>query len=288
MKRPSHVEQRLLFLKEWDATIDLVFENLPDHEKAVLRPIENESLAMARKELRVISEEAKKPEKFEGFDFWERIDTIQKAKSQKVHSPRETASFLSLFSTDDQAKFVTHDWDETKPFNLSVFHETVYGVIYNALKERFPNVPNWTLAKVNSFLFKRKFKVNDPAAWGYQKLDIGWSSPEVTNWCKENPGISPDQFYFRKPIQKTLNHQLFEYWSFRDIMAKFKKEIRFINEENHFVQYLIDQCEQFGLYQNHRPQYDESLNGLDFYVDVDKFGAGLKRIFPASNSPKTS
>lgn len=214
----------------------------------------------------------------------ELVSLMKKTRSQE-HVPAHTAKFLALFSNDPDLKFVTHDWDDSRgPFNHEDFLYNIHTRFEKALRDpQYSGVPFTTLMKVFTFLFNQ-----DPEnGWGYERIPLGWSFPEITRWCRNNTGVFPIEMPLPQEFRKyKLRGKTKRYQSFGDLIQKFRKEIRFVNEGNHLFHFLNNKVDENGLHLDHNTILEKTLNGLDFCVDVDKFGAGLKGVFDGMKKRK--
>ena len=119
----------------------------------------------------------------------------------------------------------------------------------------------------------KKYREGNIKAWGEHHIQIGWSSPEIKEWCT-NEWVP---FKYRLPTdkQKVIDNQSIE--TFLDVTEKiFKHEIE-VREEGNRLQKIFDDLEGEMLTDFNVEYID--LKGKDFYTDVHWFKSAIKIIF---------
>jgi len=251
----------------------LVNHKLPDSEK-------ERFFRLASKELKQYDDRVWK--ELEGLK--KEIDKIKKPKSNHegrgkekqnfpiVHNPQRVVNILDKFTSEKPLKDATHKWHIDEYGSYSQFINKIsqsYNKIHNNIKKH----KSLYAAKIKSFLLNREVGVH---GWGYDRIKIGWSSPELARWCKDNPDESPFDFPLPKNLRNVKDKNL-RY--FGDAVDVFKDEIE-IREEgdklNSLISEIIDEKELFDYFS---PNLKDGLIGKRFFTDVQWFKFSLHRIF---------
>ncbi len=142
-----------------------------------------------------------------------------------VHEPQKLVNLLSLFSRggDERSSALKHSVHE---WFVGADYES-YDEFMKYLKQEFLKLSK-ELKALNQNLFHKcsAFILYDKVAnkgWGPDRIKIGWSSPELANWCKKNPTKNPQDFRipreFREP-RKGIRLNTFEH-----VITRFKYQI---------------------------------------------------------------
>jgi hypothetical protein len=142
------------------------------------------------------------------------------------------------------------------------------------LKVLSPNL----YTKIENFLFDSKLSADN--TWGIHKIDFGWSSPELKEWCsiedsKVN-GKKAINFPLPEQYQIEVNHKTLV--SFEDVCSVFKNEIEIRDDDR--LSSLFEELEEdiLGFDDGFEVEYI-NLEGIAFYTDVEKFRNVLEIIF---------
>ncbi len=203
-----------------------------------------------------------------------------KALPEKIHNPLDTIRLLSAFSNDDILRFTTHPWDYSSRHGFDYDKDFKKWIIprFQELKKIHENAHDLTRIMVSQFIQTQ----NINSGWGRYNVTIGWSSSEITEWCKENPNKYPSQALL--PKEKSLftiyggdEQKQFNY--FEDIIKHFKKEIEFKAENAYFLSWLRTKIRLWQLKKEGNVILDkESLKQLNFFIDVGRFSSALDNI----------
>ena len=209
----------------------------------------------------------------------------RKELKKSVHSPQETVDFICNFRAHKDLKFILHEWDANRGnFNHSKFIELLLDEFIILLKEKenqktpFENLRYDLIIKIFQFLFEE----NIQKGYGFEGIKIGFSSQELEEWCKLNPKKHPQNFPLPENKKNyTSEGKDIQYDFFIDLIEKFRKEIRIVEENNYFLTFIDKRIKISQLDKEFDDiQLDEdALLGIDFLIDVDKLASGLKAIF---------
>jgi len=200
----------------------------------------------------------------------------QLRKSKTVHNPQELVNLLSRFRKNGSAlKYSVHSWDlglEYKDYKSFIKQlHTEYSEISWDLKKLSENLQ----AKCYGFL---KNKEIGKSGWGYDRIKAGWSSPELANWCYENPGRNP----FECPLKFSNPDKDINFSNFGDVINHFKNEIEVREEGNQLRKLIIEELKRASLLsplsEFNRPIL-QNLESKTFYTDVQWFRSAIALIF---------
>lgn len=197
--------------------------------------------------------------------------------SERIHNPKELVRLLKSFTQNNNAlKYTTHSWEEGNFQSYEDFMEQVkkeWKKIQNDLKKYSKHLQ----AKISRFLLNEKLGQKDEKgydiAWGEYNVKIGWSSPEIKEWCVNNK--SP--FEYRLPEEKTFEVGKKTISTFNDAIEVFKNEIE-IRTDNNRLEKLFRSIVAEQLKFDFKVKY-KNLKGKDFYTDVQWLRSALKKIF---------
>jgi len=201
----------------------------------------------------------------------------------KVHNPKRLVELLSSFSLNNQAlKYTTHSWewgqiedvfDTYDNFLKQVKKE--WFKINKDLKEIAPRFKS----KIYGFLLNEKLgEKNDNGfnkAWGENKIEFGWSSPKLKEWCSDNKKL-PFDYELDKELKKEVNGQDIE--KFGDIVKLFKQEIE-VKSDLISLKKIFRDIVSKNLGSDFNITYSEELETVDFYTDVHWLKIGIQQIF---------
>jgi len=211
--------------------------------------------------------------------------SIQKNKSNvkcKEHDPKGLVKILSSFTdSNNTLKYTTHNWDmeqlEDKWNDIDNFikkNNTAWKLISNNLKKIKPQLS----AKINNFLFRDNLGEKDDEdrliTWGEHNIEFGWNSKELKVWCDN--GNDPFKFFLPDKYRREINGKSID--RFRDIVNLFKNEIEVRTEEERLKE-IFREIKKDILGKDFKLSLDRSLEGIDFYTDVQHFKNGLRNIF---------
>jgi hypothetical protein len=198
------------------------------------------------------------------------------------HNPKALVRILSSFTDNNNPlKYTTHSWDmgqlEDKWENFDVFIKQVsseWKKVKDELKELKPQLA----AKISSFLFRKNLGEKDSKghliAWGEYSVEFGWSSKELKVWS--NNENDPFNFVLPEHYRKIINDNSID--RFKDIVQLFKNEIEVRSEEKRIKQ-IFRTIKKNKLGKEFKLKLDKSLDGIDFYTDVQHLKNGLAKIF---------
>lgn len=178
----------------------------------------------------------------------------------KKHTPQKTKEFLSFFSSDG-LKFLVHDLDVS-----GLTFE--YGVVLNASKKYFDKftkdifLSKSLYARIQTFAFNSE--ENKTWSFNNKNYKYNWQHPEIIEWCKNNPGVSP--FIAEKfrnemivPFRQSIRMKERELWPLLQSILTQKFSLSY----NDFV---ID-------------KKLEELDKADFFNDIESLSKGISSIF---------
>ncbi len=226
---------------------------------------------------------------------FESVTPIKKPKDEKsinkinpkVHNPKELVKLLSSFANSNNSlKYATHDWDmeqlEDKWRNFDKFIRDI-GKEWKKISNDLKNLKSKTSAKINNFLFRNDLGEKDDEdrliVWGEHHIAFGWSSPQLKVWCNE--GHDPFKFFLPDEYRKRINGKSID--RFRDIVWLFKNEIE-IRTEDKRLKEVFREIKKDILGKDFKLSLDKSLDGVDFYTDVQHFKNGLRKIFQGAST----
>lgn len=102
-------------------------------------------------------------------------------------NPKHVADFMSLFNQREGLKYLTHDYDENNEFGIDQFLIAANEVFEKKTKKL--NIPQSLWRIVKQFAFDSKQTAWTSISEDYKKdipISIGWATPELRNWSKQN------------------------------------------------------------------------------------------------------
>lgn len=196
------------------------------------------------------------------------VRQITKKREQSAHKPQETVAFLKEFTREDFLKYLTHSYDRNN-FDYEHFIRRCGNQFIKLLK-KYPDTPLPLVEKINRFLLWH----DDKQGWGGDDIVIGFMSPSVAEYARTTRK-HPYFMEFDLPIKIYGGGEMH---TFQSIMDKFRREIRFTAEPPDLKEWL--ELNELRLKMKEL-EYDvsDALYDVDFYIDVDQFRNGLKKIF---------
>jgi len=184
----------------------------------------------------------------------------KRVSSGKLHRPKETKAFLSLFNNSEGLKYLTHKFNEGKrdykEFIGLCKKEFIEG------QKHYPNVPDSVVKRIEEFTFSEKPK------WylrkGKEKMfpGKGWSEPSFIEWYNKETNTHPG-------LDAMWNNEMI-------IPFKESIEVRAGNLESIVIEAinlaLGGSINSFNINKS-------NLDTAEFYTDVDKFKWALFHIF---------
>ena len=201
------------------------------------------------------------------------------------HNPKELVRILSKFSDQNSAlKWCVHSE------GYEELYKGDYIYFMNCLEKEFKEIEddirrfsNRMYGKIYGFLFEKKLsfpKENKKYnyTWGDNKLEFGWSSPELKDWCLQSSNHIPFKFKLEDKYKKEINGETLS--KFLHITTAFKNEIE-VRSDNDALFNLIENIREEVLYEKkfNLEYNEEEILGLDFYTDIQWLSKGLKKIF---------
>lgn len=111
----------------------------------------------------------------------------EKLKILPEPNPKHVADFMSLFNQREGLKYLTHDYDENDQFGIDKFLIAANDVFQKQTKKL--NIPQSLWRIVKQFAFDSKQTEWTSISEDYKKdipIRIGWATPELRNWSKQN------------------------------------------------------------------------------------------------------
>ena len=207
-------------------------------------------------------------------------------KVNRIHNPYQVSPFLHAFCATEPLKFLTHNWDENlPPFNYIRFIEEARRQFDDLIK-KFPNLPPGLVAKIRLFAFIKEFKNNQ--GWSEEKIQIGWSSPIISDYLVKNTGFSPlsaKKLEFNPPLKSKAGSN---YRYFNDLAKKFKSEIEFRSDLDNDLETIIrliitklSTIPDFAQLMNFILNFDGVQKGISLYTDIEKIKQAIRYILKA-------
>lgn len=243
------------------------FINVLLDDKKLTRIQKKRVMQLAFKEIR--NESSKKSDIFQRVEEIEQKlnglkvnrKTNEKSKNRPDHKPKETYDLLSQFSSEDGGiKNLTHSFNDG-----FIPYEKLMQKCKKEFEEgknKFLNVPNALLTRIEHFAFKEKPK------WyirkGNKKIiyDLGWSEPNFVKWYKENQTHPANNASYNKKM-----------------ILPFKETIQ-VRADLGNLPKMIEQLKRivFGEKPSVNVKLHKSVHQAQFFTDVDQVGQALFNI----------
>ncbi|MBV6653976.1 MAG: hypothetical protein KI786_09495 [Mameliella sp.] len=257
-------ERRLKFIRQYDQRLT---EFLEKEENSEIRK-RLEPLFYRKAEQVIVNDEAlSKFKETIGKKAGYAKKLINERKSTFVHDPKETVAFLKEFTKQEPLKYLTHSYDGDD-FDFDSFIKKC-GNQFISLLEKHPNVPVPILYKILRVLLTH----DDYQGWGGDGVVIGFMAPGVAAFARTSKK-HPYYMELDSPVKDSFGGEI---QSFRGIMEKFRREIRFTAETPDLYEWFEQNEARLNL---NRVDYEisDSLYDVDFYIDVDQFRHGLTKL----------
>ena len=194
---------------------------------------------------------------------------------ENIHDPKRLLEILNLFTEENPIKYTAHsfEWSRYKSYNNFIKEvENAFSEVKNDLRILSPDLYN----KINKFLFDST--LCDDNTWGIHKIDFGWSSPELKEWCsiEDSKANGKKAIAFNLPVQyqKEINGNTVT--TFEEICSVFKNEIEIRDDDK--LKILFATIKKDVLKFDFEVVY-KNLEAISFYTDVENFKNGLTLIF---------
>ncbi len=175
------------------------------------------------------------------------------------HKPQDTKEFLSYFSTDG-LKFLVHDLDVA---GMSFEYKTVIDTSKRYF-DKFTDkifLSKSLFARILTFAFNQ----DKDKTWSFnnKSYKYNWKHPEITEWCHQNPGLSPfvSEKYRNEmivPFRQSIRVKERELWPLLQRVLTQKLNLS-------YVDFKID-------------VKSEVLDEADFYNDIEALIKGVSSI----------
>jgi len=179
---------------------------------------------------------------------------IDKNKEERMHAPKDTAKFLSLFEERAAFKYLTHDFDSDTEIDYNTFLSQVREKFKEAAKQF--TIPSSLYATMDVFLNGGTDKNGQPKtwkAWNDKNYTENYASQAWEEWIKQNPGKHPTKnAHFNEVIM-----------DFRSTIRLIKPELKNFIEKKKYPNLCITV---------------NSLENADFYTNVLYLERGIGRI----------
>ena len=220
---------------------------------------------------------------------------FSKSLTLRNNTPQKLVEILNKFTiAKSNLKHTTHNWDmeqrKEKWKDINGFIEDIkedWKAIDDDLKNISPNLHS----TIESFLFNTKLGEKNPESkqeciysWGEHHLKMGWSSPELIKWCNENPKESPFNYMLEKSKREVIDGVAID--RFSDVINIFKNEIEIRSDKNQLMEIFFNL--EGNLANGFNLDINDSLEGVEFYTDVESFKESLVRIFKMMQERETS
>jgi hypothetical protein len=212
----------------------------------------------------------------------------QSARNQKdgnkniPHKPKDVAAFLVRFRERKSRglKYLTHRWSDVKNDNPLTYEEIIENAkkelnecrsIYTIPDTLFSKVREYVVEKTYSEINKKGFLVKHPHFFynvvrngrvEREHVYSGWSSDEMVEWAKNNPGGDPNQD---------------DYWK-KKLIYPFKQAIEVRDGMFEAYMRMNAEVELKDQYQLFNPTYSESLKEARFFTDVPTLFEGIREL----------
>jgi hypothetical protein len=182
----------------------------------------------------------------------------------KKHTPQKTKEFLSFFSSQG-LKFLVHDFDVAgMTFEYGIVMETSKKYFDKFTKDKFTKdifLSKSLYARIHTFAFNS----DGHKTWSFNNKNYkyNWKHPEIIEWCRNNPGVSPfssEKFRHEMimPFRQSIRVKERELWPLLQSVITHKLSLS-------YVDFIID-------------KKVEELDKVDFYNDIEALLKGVSAI----------
>ena len=181
-----------------------------------------------------------------------------KKKLPKVHAPKDTAAFLSLFNYEDGFKFLTHDFDPDSEMEYDQLIQIAQNAFMSASKEL--KIPSSLYSFMHTVLFgEGKYKTWEDC--NRKKHPENYVCSEWKQWAKDNPQL---HILSNEMIKKTI--------------MDFRSTIRLVLSENTDSRLKTIIKRQEKKHANLSIISENLDNADEFYTYVNYLEKGIERI----------
>lgn len=209
------------------------------------------------------------------------------SKQELFHYPRTAKERLSFFSTNDVYKQFTHHVSNDA-FSFESLMESVNW--HKDFAGEFNELNTASAYRLRYFMLtpvineKKYYANNERGFWTYNYvIPIGWGSPEVEAWCRENPNRYPSAMPIPKEKQKPSKYESWvKYSTFGNVIQRFKHDIeqRTDDPAQTFDRLLRNSLAEVDLNRDLKPEMvDKDFKSVTFYADLVQLKKALHYIF---------
>lgn len=196
------------------------------------------------------------------------------------HNPKKLVDLLKNFSVNNSPlKYTTHSWDAGRDANMFKDITEFLSLAEDQYKEfsyDLKELSNNLNAKIYYFLFSPDVA---KTGWGdrnrKKRIYFGWSSPELTEACKLDASLNPEDFILPEKYQVQRAGKTIQ--KFKHVIDLFKNEIE-IRDENAGLENLILLRHNKYLFSFSDPIIS-NLENKTFYTDIQWLSSALDLIF---------
>ncbi|RAX51646.1 hypothetical protein CCY99_08790 [Helicobacter sp. 16-1353] len=196
------------------------------------------------------------------------------------HNPKALVDILRKFSQSDSPfKATVHNESNYPSYNGYDNFMTSLNKEWNEIQKDLNAYSYRLYNKLLGFLFKSTEELTNAdnyKGWGESNVKIGWSSSEISEYCKANDKNNP--FEYKLPDRYIIEHKNGSITTFGDICMKiFKYEIEFRDENQQFFKLIQDNRKKLG--SGFNVKIDEKIQGVSFYSDTHLVSEAINKIF---------
>jgi RNA-directed DNA polymerase len=198
-----------------------------------------------------------------------------------THNPKQLVNILKRFSNNNSAlKYTTHSWDQR--YDSYDLFMTELRNDWNTIRKDLSKLNKRLYGKISNFLFNPNLgeEFNDDKgitrihSWGIHKITIGWSSPEISEFCR-NESKAP--FNYLLPVEKQIKIDGKNVIRFFDVVDIFKREIEIREDNDQFHQMLMKIWKDVLTYEFNLTFV--GTKGISFFTDVQWINSAIRSIF---------
>jgi hypothetical protein len=264
-----------------EAMIDKYIEQFEQYIEVKVKRSSTENIKKVQKGLEKLSLKVADDKKLSKL-----LIEFSKSLTLRNNTPQKLVETLTKFTTaKSNLKHTTHNWDmsqrEGKWKDINSFLEDIKED-WKGIDDDLKNISSNLHSTIEAFLFNDKLGDND--TWGEHHLKIGWSSPELIEWCNENPKESPFNYMLDNSKREVIEGVAID--RFSDVINIFKNEIEIRSDKNQLKK--IFRNLKKTLKSDFILSIDVSLEGVEFYTDVESFKESLVLIFKMMQERESS
>jgi hypothetical protein len=183
-------------------------------------------------------------------------EPMEKNLSERKHSPKDVADFMTLFNKRDGLKYLTHDFDEKGPFEIAQFLKKSNRTFKHNVFDLY-SIPKSLFSVIRQFAFESKPKWKSSQD---KNISTGWSTYEWLEWSSQTK------------LHPIRNEQ------FKRVIDTFRQLIRIESPNlDGIIRIVIDKA--FGSSNQLFNFQMEALSKADFYTHIPSFEKALFCIF---------